>query len=74
MLKILRQKNEKLILKYKDNELELKKQKLIKNILSDYSCFFKMNIETAYSILRDLQIDESQLQKVYKKLIEKKDL
>lgn len=74
MLKILRQKNEELILKYKDNELELKKQKLIKNILSDSNCFFKMDIETAYSILRDLQIYESELQKVYKKLIEKKDL
>ena len=53
----------------KDSPEELKKYKLIKEILNQKDCFLNMSIEYAYSILRDLQIPESELKNVYLQLI-----
>ena len=53
----------------KDNKEELKKYLLIKEILSKKDCFLNMNIEYAYSILRDLQIPEEDLKNIYTQLI-----
>ena len=47
-----------------------KKYILIDKILKDDKCFFKMDIETSYAILRDLKIKEEDLQKVYEALID----
>lgn len=55
------------------NEEELKKYQVIKKILSDDKCFFKMDIEYAYSILRDLGIPEEELKKYYSELIDIKN-
>lgn len=70
MIKKLKEKNEKLIEFYKNDALNLEKQLLIKNILNDKKCFFKMSIETAYSILKDLKVEEEKIKEVYMNLID----
>ena len=72
MIEKLRILNNKLIELNTDNAINLKKYKLIQKILSDDKCFFKMEIEYAYSILRDLEIPENDLKKVYMELIDTK--
>ena len=52
---------------------EEKKYQVIKKILSDDKCFFKMEIEYAYSILRDLGIPEEELKNYYSELIDIKN-
>lgn len=69
MLNKLRILNKKLLKKYEDNPHELKKQQLIERMLLEEDCFFKINIETAFCILKDLEIPESQLKEVYCQLI-----
>ena len=69
MLNRLRDINDKLINYYKDNNIECEKQLKIKNILLDDTCFQNIKIEVAYSILRDLKIEEKDLKAVYEQLI-----
>lgn len=69
MIDKLKMITEKHIEANKDNPEKLKKYKLIKEILNQKDCFLNMSIEYAYSILRDLQIPESELKKVYLQLI-----
>lgn len=69
MLNKLRDINDKLINYYKDNNIEHKKQLKIKSILLDDTCFQNIKIEVAYSILRDLKIEEKDLKAVYMQLI-----
>ena len=45
------------------------KYKTIANILNNDKCFFEMDIETAYSILKDLKVTDEDLNKVYLELI-----
>ena len=73
MIEKLQMINSKLIQLNENNEINLKKYKLIEKILNDDKCFFKMNIESAYSILRDLEIPESDLKTVYMNLIDIKN-
>ena len=69
MINKLREINNKLLNIYDINSDKYKKQLQIKNILVDDGCFYIIKIETAYSILRDLGIAESDLKSVYKQLI-----
>lgn len=69
MIDKLKMITEKHIVANKDNPEKLKKYKLIKEILNQKDCFLNMSIEYAYSILRDLQIPESELKNVYLQLI-----
>lgn len=69
MINKLREINNKLLNIYDINSDKYKKQLQIKNILVDDGCFYRIKIETAYSILRDLAIAESDLKSVYKQLI-----
>ncbi len=69
MINKLREINNKLLNIYDINSDKYKKQLQIKNILVDDGCFYRIKIETAYSILRDLGIAESDLKSVYKQLI-----
>lgn len=69
MLNELRTLNETYI-KKASNDDELKKQMLIKELLKNDRCFFKISIKDAYSILRDLRIKQDKLKIVYEKLIE----
>ncbi len=71
MLEQLRDKNEHLIELNKNNPGVLEKQLLIKKLLKNKDCFFKMNIETAYSILKDLEIDN--IKDTYSDLIDIKN-
>lgn len=73
MIEKLKKINDKYIELNKDNEVNLKKHMLIKQILNDSRCFFKMDIENAYAILRDLGIKEENLQEIYKELIDIKN-
>lgn len=73
MIEKLKKINDKYIELNKDNEVNLKKHVLIKQILNDSRCFFKMDIENAYAILRDLGIKEENLQEIYKELIDIKN-
>ena len=69
MLNELRALNETYI-KKASNDDELKKQMLIKELLKNDRCFFKISIKDAYSILRDLRIKQDKLKIVYEKLID----
>lgn len=72
MLEKLRLINNK-FLEIKTDENELKKHQLIKKVLNDDKCFFKMNVEQAYAILRDLDFSEEELKGIYSELIDYKN-
>lgn len=74
MIEKLRTLNERLIELNTDDEVNLKKYQCIQKILKEDQCFFKMEIEYAYSILRDLGIQEQDLRKVYLELIDIKNI
>lgn len=57
MIKELRKINQKLIFKYQTDKNKLNRQLLIFNILKNEDCFFKLDIETAYNLLKDLEIE-----------------
>ena len=69
MINDLREINKKLIKLYKNDDEKLRKQLLIKKILSEENCFFKMDIDTAFNILLDLQITNEEIKNVYKNLM-----
>ena len=73
MIEKLKDLNNKLITHYQNDEINLKKQLLIQKILNEKGCFFKMKIETAYSILKDLNIPEDDVKKIYLELIDIKN-
>ena len=66
--------NEKLIVKYKNNNEQLEKYLLIRKILNTKDSFSKMNIKYAYAILRDLMIPEENLKEVYIKILNESDI
>lgn len=72
MLEKLRLINNK-FLEIKTDENELKKHQLIRKILNDDKCFFKMNVEQAYAILRDLDFSKEELKEIYSELIDYKN-
>lgn len=55
-------------LKNETNEELVIKHNVIKNILLDKNCFKKMNIKTAYSIFKDLNIDNKNYAALYNEL------
>lgn len=69
MIEKLKVINDKYLEMYKENPDKLKKYQLIGKILNEKDCFFKMNIEYAYAILRDLKIPEDKIKEVYLQLI-----
>lgn len=72
MLEKLRLINNK-FLEIRTDENDKVKYQLIKKILNDDKCFFKMGIEQAYAILRDLDFSEDELKGVYSELIDYKN-
>lgn len=74
MIEKLRALNERLIELNVDDEVNIKKYQCIQKILQEDKCFLKMEVEYAYSILRDLGIQEQDLRKVYLELIEIKNI
>ena len=70
MIDKLKTITEKYIELNKNNPKELKKYQLIKEILNKKDCFLNMDIEYAYSILRDLEIPENEINYIYKQIID----
>ena len=70
MIDKLKTITEKYIELNKNNSEELKKYQLIKEILNKKDCFLNMDIEYAYSILRDLEIPENEINYIYKQIID----
>lgn len=50
-------------------QVDEEKYKMISNILSNDKCFFEMDIDTAYSLLKDLKVKEEDIPKIYLELI-----
>lgn len=73
MIDKLKTITEKYIELNKNSSEELKKYSLIKKILNKKDCFLNMDIEYAYSILRDLEIPENEINYIYKQLIDIND-
>ncbi len=68
MLEKLKEINVKIIEQCSDDE-EKSKQLLIQKILDEDNCFMKMNVDVAYALLRELNIDDSMLKETYLELI-----
>lgn len=69
MIEELRKIVDNFINVYGNNPKELEKYKIIKALLNENDLFSKIDIDYAYSILRDLQIPEEELRNVYLKLL-----
>ncbi len=65
----LRLINDSNILYLKKINKSYKRNEIIKNILNDETCFFKMNKNDAYIILHDIGILDNQIDNIYQKLI-----
>lgn len=65
----LRLINDSNILYLKKINRNYKRNEIIKNILNDDTCFFKMNKNDAYMILQDIGILDNQIDNIYQKLI-----
>ena len=72
MIDYLKSITDKFISIYEDNPNELKKYKIIKELLNKKDIFLNIDIDYAYSILRDLKIPEQELRNVYVKLVSNK--
>ena len=70
MIEQLRMIAIRLMQEKKDSPEEVKKYQLIEEMLKNNQCFFELDIETSYAILRDLGFKEDDLQKVYSLLID----
>ena len=60
MIESLRNLNKQLINKYGDNSKKLERQLMIANFLKHDDCFFRISIEDAYKILKDLEIENDE--------------
>ena len=63
-------KNNNNIINKTINEEKKKKHLLIKKILDNKQCFFQMDIETSYALLRELNVPEENLKSIYSNLID----
>lgn len=70
MIEQLRMIAIRLMQEKKDSPEEVKKYQLIEEMLKNNQCFFELDIETSYAILRDLGFKEDDLEKVYSLLID----
>ena len=69
MIEKLRKINNNIIIQTSD-EQKKKKHLLIAKLLKDKQCFLKMNIETSYALLRELNIPEEKIKEKYQELID----
>ena len=65
----LRLINDSNILYLKKINRSYKRNEIIKNILKDETCFFKMNKNDAYMVLQNIGILDTQIDTIYQKLI-----
>lgn len=62
------------IINQTNDEEKKKKHLLIKKILDNKQCFLKMDIETSYALLRELNIPEESIKIIYSNLIDSSNL
>ena len=74
MIEQLKKKVDNLLITNQSNPKEFKKYQIIKQILNKNNCFLNMDIEYAYAILKDLQIPNEDIKKVYMQLIDMKSI
>ena len=53
--------------------ISIKKNELIKEILKDEACFFKMEKEEAFVVLKNLKVSDEMLEETYKELTSKQE-
>lgn len=53
--------------------ISIKKNELIKEILKDEACFFKMEKEEAFVVLKNLKVSDDMLEETYKELTSKQE-
>lgn len=53
--------------------ISIKKNELIKEILKDEACFFKMEKEEAFVVLKNLKVSDDMLEDTYKELTNKQE-
>lgn len=53
--------------------ISIKKNELIKEILKDEACFFKMEREETFVVLKNLKVSDDMLEETYKELTNKKE-
>ncbi|MCR5145804.1 MAG: hypothetical protein K6B70_00415 [Clostridia bacterium] len=53
--------------------ISVKKNELIKEILKDEACFFKMEKEEAFVVLKNLKVSDDMLEETYKELTSKQE-
>ena len=70
MIKKLQLINEKLIKLYVNDKVKIENLMLIQRILKEPNCFLKIDIETAWAILKDLEIPENKIKNVYLELLD----
>lgn len=68
-LKQLKIMNDTMILYLKKLGLNCKRNEIIKQILKDEACFFKLDKNDAYIILEDIGIANDKVESIYSKLI-----
>lgn len=72
-IELVQTMNDVMINYLKKMNLETTRNEIISKILEDKACFFKISKEDAYIILKDIGINESELEKKYNKLISNKE-
>lgn len=73
MLKKLQEIANKMLLSDNRTIEEKKKLEIIRKILEDEQCFFKMDIDTAYNLIRELGFSHNDALTIYKELISSKN-
>lgn len=68
-LEELRLMNNTMIKYLKNMGMNVKRNEIIKQILNDDACFFKMNKEDAYIILQDIGISKEKIDSLYLTLV-----
>ena len=62
-----------ILIEKEQNPKEKARYNLIKQILEDKNCFFKLDTETACTIIRDLGFDKKETLDIYQELISQKN-
>lgn len=75
MLDKLRAKNFELEQKYlsQNDDKNVAIQRVISQLLKDDNCFFKISIERAYALLRELEVKPEMYEKIYLELTKPKN-
>lgn len=72
-MKELQIRCKELIEKYQNEPKKLEKLSIISEILKEEKAFFKIDIDTALSILQDLEFDSNEIMTIYSDLISAKN-